>query len=205
MRAALVLSVALLTALLLAPSADAARWFGAKLSRSANSQATCQDFSFFYTVPSCSWATAGALFNPRESTVVPGTGVVTRVRIKVGNKTGPMRVIVAEALRKKNGGESACCRGKRQTKVLRPKRNGIRTFKVRLPVRVKYNKKSKIWAYDNLFLTMENANTVIPAHGGGNNCSGGWFPALRPGQENYSGPYGQCGYTILLRAKWRKR
>ena len=37
------------------------------------------------------------------------------------------------------------------------------------------------------------------------NCSGGWFPRLRPGEENFTGPYGVCGYTILIRAKWEPR
>jgi hypothetical protein len=204
MRSTLLATTVALSALALAPTAQA-RWFGANLHRSANSQATCQSFFVTVTVPSCSWTTAGAIGNPSATMVVPGTGVITRVKIKVGKHTGPMRVTTAEAIRKKNQGESACCTGRRQTKVLHPRRKHINTYRVHLPVRVYYNRRSKRYSYDNLFLSMQNAHTVIPAHGGGQNCSGGWFPRLRPHEENFSGPYGQCGYTILMRAKWHAR
>jgi hypothetical protein len=204
MRSKLLGTTVLAAALLLAPSAQA-RWFGANLHRSANSRATCQSFIFTQPVSSCSWTTSGSLSSARETMVVPGTGVITRVRIKVGKHTGPMRVTTAEALRKRNKGESACCTGRRQTRVLHPRRHRINTYRVHIPVRVHYNSRSKIYSYDNLFLSMQNAHTVIPAHGGGSNCSGGWFPRLRPHRENFGGPYGQCGYTILLRARWHAR
>ena len=80
-----------------------------------------------------------------------------------------------------------------------PKANAITTRTVNLPVSVTFNKKSRIYAFDSLFITMEDAVTPIPANftdPNSDNCSGGWFPAVRPGRENYTGPYGQCGYTI---------
>ena len=68
---------------------------------------------------------------------------------------------------------------------------------------------SRIYAFDSLFLTMENATTPIPANviadTTNGNCSGGWFPAVRPKQENYTGPYGVCGATILIRGTWKAR
>jgi hypothetical protein len=79
---------------------------------------------------------------------------------------------------------------------------------VNLPVSITFNRISRMYAFDSVFLTMENANTPIPAHvtgTGSGNCSGGWFPAVRPGQENFTGPYGVCGATILLRAEWHSR
>jgi len=191
-----------------APSAQA-KWFGADLSRPANSQATCQSFIFTQPVPSCSWTTSGAVFNPKESMVVPGTGTINKVKIKVGPQTGPMRVSILQSLRAENSGESACCIGRRQTKVFRPKKNRTSTFDVNLPVSISFNKKSRIYSFDNLFLTMEDAVTPIPGSGDGNtdsgNCSGGWFPAVRPKKENFTGPYGVCGYTILVRANWVPR
>jgi hypothetical protein len=191
-----------------APSAEA-KWFGANLGRQANSQASCQSFIYFQQVPSCSWTTSGAIFNPAEGMVVPGTGTITQVKIKVGPQPGPMRAAILESLRSENSGEAACCLGRRQTKVLTQKPNTTRTYNVNLPVSVTYNKKSHIYAYDSLFLTMEDPNTPIPANADGNtdsgNCSGGWFPAVRPKQENYSGPYGVCGYTILIRGNWQRK
>lgn len=47
------------------------------------------------------------------------------------------------------------------------------------------------------------ANVIANAQSG--NCSGGWFPAVRPRQENFTGPYGVCGATILVRANWVRR
>jgi hypothetical protein len=202
-----VLTAIVAIALLAAPTAHA-KSFGANLHRPANATETCQSFIFFQPVPSCSWTTSGALFNPAESMVVPGTGTITRVRIKVGPQTGPMRIAILQSLRKENSGETACCTGRRQTKVFTPKPNAIKTLKVKLPVSSTFNKKSRIYAFDNLFITMENASTPIPANASdpnSDNCSGGWFPAVRPGQENFTGPYGFCGYTILIRADWKPR
>ncbi len=137
--------------------------------------------------------------------VVPGTGTITRLQVKVGSNTGRMRFAILESLRRQSAGETACCTGRRQTKVIRPKANRITTMHVHIPVSVSFNRKSKIYSFDNLFLTMEDAHTVIPANLGNSdtgNCSGGWFPAVRPHRENFTGPYGVCGYTILIRAFW---
>jgi hypothetical protein len=208
-RHILLASLAILAGVLAAASSADARWFGANLHQSANATASCQSFIFFQRVPSCSWTTSGAVGNGTESMVVPGNGTITRVRIKVGGRTGPMRIAILEALRKRNSGESACCVGRRQTGTFTPRRNRITTLKTNIPVRISYNRKSKIYSYDNLFLTMENPDTPIPANQGpdpnSGNCRGGWFPAVRPGQENFTGPYGVCGYTILIRANGRPR
>jgi hypothetical protein len=97
-----------------------------------------------------------------------------------------------------------------------PRRNATTTFNVNLPVRVRFNSVSRYYSYDILFLTMENPNAPIPANtpipaslsdpnDPVSNCSGGWFPAIRPGVENFSGPYGVCGATIMLRANFVRR
>lgn len=193
-------------ALLAAAPAAQARFFGANLNREANNTQSCQSLILFQAVPSCSWTTSGALFNPREGMVVPGNGRIVRVLIKVGPRTGPMRIAILQSLRRENAGEAACCIGRRQTRVFTPRRNAITSLPVSLPVAVTFNRRSRIYAFDSLFLTMENRFTPIPAHvtrDGSGNCSGGWFPAVRPGQENFTGPYGACGATILIRADWR--
>lgn len=198
------LAAALAALLVAAPDAPA-RSFGANLRRVPNNTATCQTLIFFQQVPSCSWTTSGAVFRPAEAMVVPGTGTITRVRIRVGAQTGPMRIAILQSLRKENSGEAACCIGRRQSPVFTPRPNAITTINVRLPTSVTFNKVSRIYAFDSLFLTMENPNTPIPANLGNpdtDNCSGGWFPAVRPGQENFTGPYGVCGATILIRADW---
>jgi hypothetical protein len=196
---------AALAVFVLAGAGAEARPIGANLTRPANNTATCQSLMPFQRAPSCSWTTSGAAFNTRESMVVPGTGRITRVSVRVGPRTGPMRVSILRALRRENQGEAACCIGRRQTRIFTPRPNRVTTLRVDLPVSVTFNRRSRIYAYDNLFLTLVNANTPIPAHvtgTGEGNCSGGWFPAVRPGQENFTGPYGVCGATILLRAEW---
>jgi hypothetical protein len=72
---------------------------------------------------------------------------------------------------------------------------------------VSFNKRSRIYSFDSMFLTMENPNTPIPANistSESGNVSGGWFPAVRPGQENFTGPYG-AGATIMIRGTWVKK
>ena len=208
-RAFATLAAVFAIALMAASSAEA-RFFGADFRRPANSPATCQDFIFFQAVPSCSWSTTGSLGSTAETLQVPDTGVIRRVRVKTGPVTGPMRVSVARALRAENGGEAACCTGVRQTRVFTPQPNSVTTIRTRMRVRRSFNQVSRYYEFDVLFLSMQNSGTPIPAHysgdtSGADNCSGGWFPRFQPGQENFSGPYGVCGYTILLRADWRRR
>jgi hypothetical protein len=193
-------------ALAAAPAAGA-RDFGANLNRTPNNTVGCQGLQFFIRVPSCSFTTSGAIFNSREAMVVPGTGTITKVKIRVGNTTGPMRIAILQSLRKENSGEAACCIGRRQSRVFTPRRNRTTTVTVNLPVSVTFNKHSRIYAFDSMFLTMENPFTPIPANvsnSDNGNVSGGWFPAVRPGQENFGGPYG-VGATILIRGTWVKK
>jgi hypothetical protein len=196
---------AAIAALLVAVPVAEGRTLGANLRRPANNTASCQSLIFFQAVQSCSWTTSGAPFKPAESMVFPSSGTVTRVRVRVGPRTGPMRIAILESLRKENSGEAACCIGRRQSRVFVPRPNATTTINVRLPVSVTFNRQSRIYAFDSLFLTMEDPNTPIPANvtdPNTDNCSGGWFPAVRPGQENFTGPYGVCGATVLIRADW---
>jgi hypothetical protein len=207
-RGVLATAVAVAALLVTSPTTPA-KDFGANLSRPANNPTSCQGLIFYQRVPSCSFSTTGGLRSLRESMVVPGTGTITRVRIKVGNTTGPMRIAILQSLRKENAGEAACCIGRRQSRVFTPRRNRITSVTVNLPVSVTFNRKSRIHAFDSMFLTMENPDVPIPANVIADtqtgNCSGGWFPAVRPRQENFTGPYGVCGATILIRGTWKPR
>jgi hypothetical protein len=208
-RRPLLVATLVVVAALTAPAVAGARDFGANLKRAANNTASCQSLIFFQAVPSCSFTTSGAINNVREGMVVPGTGIVTKVRIKVGPRTGPMRIAILQSLRKENSGEAACCIGQRQSRVFTPRANRTTTVTVNLRVSSTFNRRSRIYAFDSLFLTMEDPNTPIPANVVADtttgNCSGGWFPAVRPRQENYTGPYGVCGATILIRGTWKAR
>lgn len=202
------LAFATLLLLLVATPAQA-REFGANLGRAANNADSCQSLQPFQAVPSCTWFTSGSISGGRESHLVPASGIINRVRVKVGRVTGPMRVAIVRSLRREDQGEAACCIGQRQSGVFTPRRNAITTIRINpLRVSVSFNRRSRIYSFDSVALTMENRNTPIHAHltgTGGGNCSGGWFPAVRPRQENFTGPYGVCGATILLRANWERR
>jgi hypothetical protein len=189
------------------PASAAALSFGANLERPANNTLGCQALVPYQQVDSCSFSTSGALNSLAETLGVPGTGTVTQVQVKVGPRTGPMRVAVLESLRKENSGEAACCIGRAESAPFTPQPNAVTTVSVDLPVSVTFNQESKIHAFDGLFLSMDDSSTPIPANvaneANGGNCSGGWFPAVHPGQENFTGPYGVCGTTILLHAEWQ--
>jgi hypothetical protein len=98
----LALAVAVLAVCALPASASASTTFGANLNRVPNNTSTCGSFdNGFYdpaTFNSCSWdfndlATGESVFPPI------GQGVISRVRVRVGPTTGPMQVVVEQALR----------------------------------------------------------------------------------------------------------
>lgn len=90
------LLLALSAAALLAPRAGAVT-FGANLNRTPDSPYRCPDFYLFAFIPTCSAESTN--LSTGESGFPPvGVGVVTQVRVKVGPTTGPMQVVVEEAL-----------------------------------------------------------------------------------------------------------
>src|SRR5262245_31048138 len=89
--------------------------FGANLARTPNNAATCitvQSFPIYG--PNCSVISTNLITG--ETTVPPGgEGVVSLVRVRVGNASGPMQIALEEALRKDNPADPghpiyACCK-----------------------------------------------------------------------------------------------
>jgi hypothetical protein len=190
----------------LAPVASATITFGANLKRRPNSPYTCGYFGF----GSCSWESIE--LNTRESGFPPvGRGVISRVRVRVGNATGRMQIVVEEALRQQNPSDPGhpnyyCCKAVRASRVFTPKRNRTTTLKVGLPVRQDASPDPHTGYYvdDHLALSVLARNVPIPASYDPNASDSGWFPAWRVNNER-AGPYGGAGYVILFNADWNRR
>lgn len=196
--------LALLVLLAAAPSsASAATTFGANLNRVPDNPYTCGSFGF----QSCSWesiqlATGESGFPP------VGTGRISRVHVRVGNVTGPMQIVVEEALRQDNPADPghptyACCKAINVSQVFTPAPNAITTVPVNLPVRqdAAPDPNTGYYVDDHLALSVLDPNVPIPASSDPNASMSGWFPAWQPGQERCC-PYGTSGFVILFNADW---
>ncbi len=210
-RLGLVTALMATAVILAAPSSSSAVGFGANLGRSANNTTTCNDitWTFPYANPytSCSFsfqdlATGETSFPPS------GQGVVNSVSVKVGPTTGPMQVVVEQALRKDNPGDPghptyACCQAILASQVFTPAAGTTTTVPVSLAVRqdTAPDPATGYYVDQHLALSVLAANVPIPANLDPNGYLTGWFPAWSVGDER-AGGYGTSGGVILLHAEW---
>jgi hypothetical protein len=196
--------------LLLAPAQSSAVTFGANLNRTPNNTTACNASSwfFFYTFPTCSFDFQNLATGESGSPPV-GRGVVDRVRVRVGPVTGPMQVVVEQALRQDNPGDPghptyACCQAINAAPVFTPAANAITQVAVNLPIRqdIAPDPRTGIYTDQHLALSVLAPNVPIPANLDSNGFFGGWFPAWKVGDER-AGAYGGQGAVILLSADWR--
>lgn len=199
-----------LALLLAAPSQSSAVTFGANLDRAPDNAVACNDpgWFFFYTFPTCSAESN----NPStgESGFPPvGNGVVTKIRVRVGPVTGPMQIVVEQALRADNPGDPghptyACCKAINAGPVFTPAPNAITAQNVRLPVRqdIAPDPSTGLYVDQHLALSVLAPNVPIPASTDPNAAFGVWFPAWQVGEER-ANPYGSGGATILFNADWQ--
>src|SRR5262245_26736449 len=81
----------------------------------------------------CTWSSS---LSPTHGLFVPaGNGTVTQVRVKVGATTGPMQVLVLQALRDGNTNRVGCCQQVGQSDVFTPQANAVTALPVSLAVR----------------------------------------------------------------------
>lgn len=193
---------------LLAPPADAVT-FGANLDgRAANNPYRCPDIGApVYSFPTCSSESVNPVTG--ESGFPPvGVGVVTQVRVKVGAVSGPMQIVVEEALRKDNPSDPghptyACCKAINASQVFNPTPNTTTPVNVNLPVRqdIAPDPNTGYYVDDHLSLSVLAPNVPIPASNDPNAGLGIWLPAWTVGEER-AGSYGTSGATILFNADW---
>jgi hypothetical protein len=206
-------AVSLLLAL---PSAADALTVGANLNRPANATYGCETVpginafggrQFFPSgQTSCTYMPTGALGNFSEGTAAPsGASIATRVRVKVGNVTGPMRITVSRQLGSTTTGLT-CCHFAGQSQVFTPGRNGITAVNVRLPLVSDVDGVNKIVTQDYLAISVLAPGVPIPAHEIGspgninNPGAGGFFPHIGPGQSR-TDFHGLGGLQPLIQAE----
>ena len=205
------LLAALATGIVAAPSQSWADSFGTNLDRPANNVTPCNSTAWTFGLPNpnttCSFNSQD--LTTGENAFPPvGTGVVTAVRVKVGPVTGPMQIVVEQALRKDNPGDPghptyACCQAINASQVFTPTANAITQVPVNLPVRqdIAPDPSTGIYTDQHLSLSVLAPNVPIPASLDSNGFYGGWFPAWSVGDER-AGVYGGQGAVILFNADW---
>ncbi len=192
---------------LLVPAPAKSDSFGTNLNRVPNNTSVCGQFLFPPQPATCSSESID--LGTGESNFPPGgTGVVTQVRVRVGPTTGPMQIVVEEALRQDNPSDPghptyACCKAINASPVFTPAANATTPVNVNLPVRQDLEPEaSGYFVDDHLSLSVLDPNVPIPANLDNNASDGLWFPAWQVGQER-AGIYGTQGAMILFNADWR--
>lgn len=193
----------------LAPPASARTiTFGANLSRAPDSPYSCDQLnSFGYTT--CSFESIN--FSTHESGFPPlGRGRITSFRVRVGPTTGPMQIVVEEALRVPDasapgGSTYVCCKAMRASRIFTPRANAITRIRTNLRVvQSRRPNRNGVYVDDHLVLSVLAPGVPIPASFDPNATLTGWFPAWNVGEER-TGPAGFSGATILFNATWTNR
>ncbi len=211
------LPMAVTAAVLALPANAQVTTFGADLSQPDNVTFDCS----VWPVPgvglvptgaqSCTWSSDVIPQNLSQSLIVPaGNGTVTQARVKVGVTTGPMQVVVLQALREPGAAPGTntvgCCQQVSQGDVFTPPANAITTVPLQLPVRNDVTPDANgIYAFDILGLSILAAGVPIPALDTGiYNPTGPNdlidFPASQPNASIQ--PTDSFGFELLMNADW---
>jgi hypothetical protein len=225
-----VVALALSGGALLSASAPAgAVPFGTNLDRQpAEDAPVCPFFQPFDPANSQSCAWQSVNLQTGESPFPPtGNGVVTQVRVRVGNSTGPMQMVVLRGLRSAaqvpsqggpidprdpNGpqfftpGSQAyvCCKAVGLSQAFTPAPNAVTTVAVNLPTRndLAPDPRTGVYVGDFLALQILAPNVRVPVASDAGAIAGGFFPAWQFAGEERAGVYGQTGGSILFNGDW---
>lgn len=163
------------------------------------------------------------------SHLVPsGNGVITKIRISeppatfdsaVGStfgpagplgQSGPLKVSVLQALRQAQSSVAVCCTIPLESTPFTVAMNGITevTFNPPLPVHAIVTS-TGVYEFDAIAITAVEADSVIPAGRSSTASSGGYYPAVQPGQERNeqetsfgSADTVSSGTQIMMQADW---
>jgi hypothetical protein len=205
--------------LVIAPPAGAIP-FGTNLNRPPSLAAGfCPNFVPFtpQVGQTCAWQSVN--LQTGESPFPPaGNGVVTRVSVRVGGSTGPMRMVVLRGLRDpelipsdpdvENGfpgsANYVCCKAVGFSQVFVPAPGTTSTFAVNLPTRndLAPDPATNKYVGDFLALQILSPNVRIPAAADPGAIAGGFFPAWQALGEERAGIYGQTGMAVLFNGDW---
>lgn len=185
--------------------ASAAVTIGAPLDLPANVTAGCEisPSALGFIVPpavfqgstTCTWLGADRIASPTWTSQTPrGQWVIVRVRVRAGNRVGPMAATVLGNLRSQVGaaGGTICCRAMAESAAFIPARNQVTEVATRLPVgnTVSTVTGEPVETVDYLAITVLSSASSLPVHdtGGGyldsfSVRSSAWWPGIRLNQE----------------------
>lgn len=197
-----------LLAIALLPASASALTFGANLNRVPNNGDTCLDIQLIITQQTCTVQSSN--LTTGETPFPPvGVGTVSAVRVRVGPTTGPMQVVVEEALRKDNPIQPgkptyACCTLRAKSPVFTPAANAVTNIPVNFTVRQDRTPgPSGYYVDQHLALSILSPTVPIPAAVDNNSLVGAWWPAWRNVGEQRVGPSGTfLPAVVLFNAEW---
>jgi hypothetical protein len=205
-----ILGAALLAAPGLATAAQTTpTTFGADLAtRQPQSEATCE----IYNAPTCTLSTsADQLGGTGESFLVPqgpdahGTGTITAFHIRVGASTGPMQILLLQALRHVDSANSAaCCSVVNATPFFTPAANTTTSVPVRWPTENDNvpNPDNGVVAFDLMALSVSDG-VALPVALQDNAVDSFWAPACAGTIGNECDVYGgDERYVVTMSADW---
>ena len=228
LRAAIVVLALACWALAAAPAS--ARWYGSTLRDSPNAPYGCE--AALTRAPlggvelspsnqsSCTYRHAGYLNSGRPTFFAPGTGRVTRIRVKSGRNPAKLRLVVLTGSTRVDPftgrdqpGTFTCCTARRIGKAFRPRANAVTTKKVNVRVEDVREKELniRIHSTDGLALSAEGPGS-LPLHirqsvGGfdsGTPIATGYWPATGKGDPRVDG-FSMTGIDVLFQWNWRRR
>lgn len=214
-------------ALLAAPAS--ARWYGSTLKDKPNAAYGCE--SAITSAPlggvqlsptnqsSCTYRHGGYLYSNRRTFFAPGTGRVTRIRVKSGGHPAKLRLTVLTGSSRVDPfsgqdqpGTYTCCTARYVGKAFRPRANAVTTKRVNVRVRDVRSKELqyRIHSSDGLALSAAGSGTlplrVRPDAGGfnaGTPIATGYWPRTAKGDPRVDG-YSITGIDVLFQWNWRR-
>jgi hypothetical protein len=216
-------------ALLAAPAS--ARWYGSTLQGTPNAGYGCETATVRAPLggvqrsptnqTSCTYRHGGYLYSTRPTFIAPGTGKVTRIRVKSGPNPARLRLTVLTGSSRVDPftgrdqpGTYTCCTARYIGRAFRPRAN--RVTKKRVNVRV-YDVRNKELQYrihssDGLALTAVGSGTLplrirqdVGGFNAGTPLATGYWPHTRKGDPRSADGYTMTGIDLLFQWNWRRR
>lgn len=183
--------------------------FGASLAQAPNATFDCKIEPFTVTTPkigdwpSCTYGSP--LFSDIQPNPggldVPGNGTVYQVKLRVGNSTGRMQLVVLRTLfDPQDVANNECCVLVARSSVFTPVRNGITTSLVTLPVGEQGSPDAPIDYLDSIGLSILEDGVTIPLISHPNAVVTFNAPAMTLGEKQLTGD--PDGWILDMQATW---
>jgi hypothetical protein len=207
-----------------------ARWFGSTLRDKPNADYGCE--TAITSAPlggvqksptnqrSCTYRHSGYLSSNRLTFIAPGTGRITRIRVRAGSHPAKLRLTVLTGSSRVDPftgrdqpGTYTCCTARYVGRAFRPRANRVTTKRVNVRV---YDVREKELQYrihssDGLALSAVGSGT-LPLHirpdvgsfNSGTPMATGYWPRTAKGDPRVDG-FTMTGIDLLFQWNWRRR